>query len=644
MKLNILSDDTDLCPSSRSRTAQRSTTSKPHRPLFTRGGFWLVVFFVLDVSSLYNDYFSRGGCWYGNRGTIQRVGVAQGFALLPTARKESSIVRYRKSSSLLLKPTSTTSIIPLSQNTFRNSIHVQRHSLLESSYSSITRMPTTLYMTLNTDDSPSGIAKKTFLEDDGTANTSTSSLATSTGEESTPFEPLRVVGTPGRAKLSMLTLLWVIAVLSALDRVAMSVAIIPMSTEFGYTDTFKGSISSFFSIGYGLMILPAGLIVANASPRTIMACGITVWSLATIATPWSTGMESLLPILLVRAMVGAAESVVLPTMQRLLSTWTNPEEKSVALATMFSGFQTGTVLAYLLSPAVVDLTGGWRGLFYTYGGVGLIALIPWLLFAQDAPSSKQSGLPTDQMGSLPLPSLASTDAKSTASLTEKTITERFQESTQVFRDAPFRGFFESPGVWAMLLAHCSKNWSLYNSLAWTPTFYSEQYEIGVRDSAFLSILPSIAAIIGGLLAGNVADAIIRKMEPSEERLSLIRKVFQSIGLYGPALALGVLALHIPEDPTVAQAFLTVSVGLSSFNAAGFEAGNQEKAGPKWAGLLYSVTSLPAVLVGTFGVYFTGQVLDWTQQDWTFVFGLNAFINVLGATAFLVLYDSKKEFD
>jgi ACS family sodium-dependent inorganic phosphate cotransporter len=196
----------------------------------------------------------------------------------------------------------------------------------------------------------------------------------------------------------------------------------------------------------------------------------------------------------------------------------------------------------------------------------------------------------------------------------------------------------------MLLAHCSKNWSLYNSLAWTPTFYSEQYEIGVRDSAFLSILPSIAAIIGGLLAGNVADAIIRKMEPSEERLSLIRKVFQSIGLYGPALALGVLALHIPEDPTVAQAFLTVSVGLSSFNAAGFEAGNQEKAGPKWAGLLYSVTSLPAVLVGTFGVYFTGQVLDWTQQDWTFVFGLNAFINVLGATAFLVLYDSKKEFD
>lgn len=82
----------------------------------------------------------------------------------------------------------------------------------------------------------------------------------------------------------------------------------------------------------------------------------------------------------------------------------------------------------------------------------------------------------------------------------------------------------------------------------------------------------------------------------------------------------------------------------AFNAAGFEAGNQEKAGPKWSGLLYSVTSLPAVIVGTTGVYATGRILDATNQDWTLVFSLNAGMNVLGAIAFLALFDSKREFD
>jgi hypothetical protein len=44
------------------------------------------------------------------------------------------------------------------------------------------------------------------------------------------------------------------------------------------------------------------------------------------------------------------------------------------------------------------------------------------------------------------------------------------------------------------------------------------------------------------------------------------------------------------------------------------------------------------------VYITGQLLDTTHQDWSYVFGLNAFVNVLGATAFVAWYDSKREFE
>ena len=57
-----------------------------------------------------------------------------------------------------------------------------------------------------------------------------------------------------------------------------------------------------------------------------------------------------------------------------------------------------------------------------------------------------------------------------------------------------------------------------------------------------------------------------------------------------------------------------------------------------------VVAFLIMLVGTLGVYATGRVLDLTHQDWSIVWYMNAAINVLGALAFIGLYDSKREFE
>jgi hypothetical protein len=80
-----------------------------------------------------------------------------------------------------------------------------------------------------------------------------------------------------------------------------------------------------------------------------------------------------------------------------------------------------------------------------------------------------------------------------------------------------------------------------------------------------------------------------------ETTTQIRKLFQTVGLVGPAIALATLAYQKPEQAWVAQLYLMVAVGLQSFNAGGFEAGTQDKAGPRWIGMLYSITSLPSVM-------------------------------------------------
>jgi ACS family sodium-dependent inorganic phosphate cotransporter len=361
-----------------------------------------------------------------------------------------------------------------------------------------------------------------------------------------------------------------------------------------------------------------------------MAVGIALWSLGTIATPFSAAQANMAFLLTARALVGASESVVIPTIQKLLSNWVPPEKKSLAVATVFTGFQTGTILAYSLSPIVIDQFGDWRFIFYLYGGLGLLFLIPWLSLAKDSP------MPLAIQSENPKLAKADDACGSSSSM---------EDAKNILTSAPWKEFAKSKGVWAMFLAHAASNWGLYNSLAWNPTFYAEQYGLNIKESALMLIIPSIAGAIGGLSAGSLADNVLQNLEVStDEEVTRIRKIFQGIALLGPSLCLATLSYTMPEDPVVAQGLLTVAVGLQSFNAAGYGAGNQEKAGEKWTGLLYSITSLPSVMIGTFSVYLTGQILDLTDQNWSIVFGINSIVYALGAIAFVALYDSKKEFD
>jgi len=360
-----------------------------------------------------------------------------------------------------------------------------------------------------------------------------------------------------------------------------------------------------------------------------MAAGIALWSAGTLATPFAAAQSNMAVLLTARALVGASESVVIPTIQRLLSNWVPADKKGIAVAVVFSGFQVGTILSYSISPSVIDaFNGDWRSLFYLYGSLGIGFLLPWLTLSQDEPAS-----------------IAQTKQLSPAAGNVESEVSALEQAKEVFQSAPWKDFVRSKGVWAMFLAHAANNWGLYNNLAWTPIFYNEQYGLNVKESAILLVVPSIVGAIGGLGAGTIADNMIQNMEDATvEEVTKVRKLFQGIALYGPAACLAILSLNIPEEPWVAQALLAGTVGMQSFNAAGYGSANQEKAGEKWTGLLYSITSLPSVIIGTFSVYLTGKLLDATDQNWSYVFGINAVVFVIGATAFVTLYDSKKEFD
>jgi ACS family sodium-dependent inorganic phosphate cotransporter len=95
-------------------------------------------------------------------------------------------------------------------------------------------------------------------------------------------------------------------------------------------------------------------------------------------------------------------------MQRILANWVPPERKATALSIVISGFQLGTVGAYLVSPWVLDVmsgadggpvgmggASGWRGMFYVYGALVLGWMVPWWFVAKDAPSKSSTSKDDD---------------------------------------------------------------------------------------------------------------------------------------------------------------------------------------------------------------------------------------------------------
>ena len=70
-----------------------------------------------------------------------------------------------------------------------------------------------------------------------------------------------------------------------IDRVVISLAIIPMSEEAGWNETQKGIILGSFYIGYMVTQIYGGVLSDRIGAKIVLGTGLVVWSLFTLITP-----------------------------------------------------------------------------------------------------------------------------------------------------------------------------------------------------------------------------------------------------------------------------------------------------------------------------------------------------------------------
>ncbi|XVF34554.1 hypothetical protein REPUB_Repub18cG0068900 [Reevesia pubescens] len=157
-------------------------------------------------------------------------------------------------------------------------------------------------------------------------------------------------------------------VICNMDKVNLSVAIIPMSHQFGWNSSVAGLVQSSFFWGYALSQLPGGWLSKFFGGRKVLEIGVLVWSFATALVPVLAGFMP--GLLLSRILVGIGEGVSPSAATDLIARSIPLEERSRAVSFVFGGLSVGSVTGLLLAPPLIQ-TFGWESVFYIFGILGI---------------------------------------------------------------------------------------------------------------------------------------------------------------------------------------------------------------------------------------------------------------------------------
>ncbi|DBB14489.1 TPA: Sodium-dependent phosphate transport protein 1, chloroplastic [Trebouxia sp. C0006] len=403
----------------------------------------------------------------------------------------------------------------------------------------------------------------------------------------------QAVSTPSRWKRrwTIIALCFIAFMLCNMDRVNMSIAILPMAQQYGWDTATIGIVQSSFFWGYLLTQVLGGVWADKFGGKRVLSFGVIWWSMATALTPLAASLG--LPVLLVmRACMGVGEGVAMPAMNNLLSRWVPVGERSRSLALVYSGMYSGSIMGLALSPHMVSRLQ-WPSVFYVFGFIGIFWFLAWEKNASSSPAvdNKISKEERDY-------------------ITSQTIKQR--EDTKV----PWKLILSKRPVWALILSHFCHNWGTFILLTWMPTYYNQVLGLDLMKSGIYSVLPWITMAIAANIGGWVADAMVQK----GVSVTKVRKIMQSIGFLGPAFFLTQLSKVTSVGGAVAC--MMACQGLDACSQSGLYSNHQDIA-PRYSGVLLGMSNTAGVLAGVLGTAATGMILQTGTWDdvWRVAIGL-----------------------
>ncbi len=187
-----------------------------------------------------------------------------------------------------------------------------------------------------------------------------------------------------RRPVFVLALLTGLNLLNYIDRFVLFAVLPRIETELGLAHGVAGLLGTLFLVGY-FVTSPFFGVLADRGKRTgLVALGIVVWSLATVASGLATGVVSLG---IARVVVGVGEASYATIAPTIIDDIAPAGRKSTWLAIFFSATPIGSALGYVTGGLVERSTESWRAAFFVAGGPGLLLGLACLMLV-DPPRRK----------------------------------------------------------------------------------------------------------------------------------------------------------------------------------------------------------------------------------------------------------------
>jgi ACS family glucarate transporter-like MFS transporter len=280
---------------------------------------------------------------------------------------------------------------------------------------------------------------------------------------------------PSRARYGVVGLAIGLAVLSYVQRVAISQAAGPISHDLGLSKAQMGLVFGAFGLSYALFEIPIGLLGDRIGVRRVLLQIVAAWSVFTALTGAAWNIVSLCVI---RFLFGAGEAGCFPNLTRMLSVWLPARERVTAQALMWAFTRWGGAATPPLVLICIRLFG-WRWAFVAFASVGLVWCAIFFLWFKDDPAKHPSVNPAE---------LDILEASRT--LMSHSAAKRRWTSLVL-----------TPQVLALVLQYFCFAFVWYFYITWLPTYLREARGQTPGRAAALSVLPLLFGGFGSLLTG-----------------------------------------------------------------------------------------------------------------------------------------------
>ena len=289
---------------------------------------------------------------------------------------------------------------------------------------------------------------------------------------------------PSHTRHTVVGLAISLAILSYVQRVAISEAAGPIMRDLHISKDRMGLIFGAFGLSYALFEIPMGLLGDRLGVRRVLTQIVLAWSAFTALTGAAWNVASLYVI---RFLFGAGEAGCFPNLTRMLSAWLPARERMRAQSLMWAFARWGGAATPPLTLLCVALFG-WRMAFVSFAALGVAWCIVFLLWFTDDPARHRAVNAAER--------------------------ELLQASRVLTTHRPGQRHWLSvlltPQVSLLGLQYFCFSYVWYFYITWLPTYLEQGRGQSPERAATLAVLPLLFGGFGSLSTGIAPARISRR--------------------------------------------------------------------------------------------------------------------------------------